>query len=117
MPRKLEYDRNPAKCRQYSKKYKEKYREKYRRDARARSQRNREILRLLKTQPCSDCGGYFPFYVMEFDHVENKKYNVSAMTSMSTGKMIEELCKCEVVCANCHRIRTWTRKNGKETDS
>lgn len=113
MPRKREYDRDPDKCRQYAKDYKEKYREKYRRDARARSQRNREILRSLKSQACTDCGNYFPFYVMEFDHVEEKTYKVSAMTSMSTGRMLEELCKCEVVCANCHRVRTWKRRNKK----
>ena len=64
----------------------------------------------LKNRPCIDCGESFPPYVMQFDHVSGEKENcVSRMTSYK--KMLEEALKCEIVCANCHAIRTWTRKN------
>lgn len=52
---------------------------------------------------------------MDFDHKDpkRKKYNLSCMMSkgMSRKSMLEELNKCEVVCANCHRIRTYSRVN------
>jgi hypothetical protein len=59
-----------------------------------------------------DCGQTFPPYVMDFDHVRGeKKYNVGLMASSGYSlKMIAaEIQKCDLVCANCHRIRTHQR--------
>lgn len=44
--------------------------------------------------------------LFEFDHTRDKNYNVSAMTTMRDTKFQEEIAKCELLCANCHRIRT-----------
>ena len=33
--------------------------------------------------------------------------------AISTLLILEEIAKCDLVCANCHRIRTW--KSGRET--
>jgi len=58
-----------------------------------------------------DCGGDFPSCVMDFDHRDPtaKKYNVSQMLYRFSWKKIQdEIEKCDLVCANCHRIRTWT---------
>ena len=30
----------------------------------------------------------------------------------SAGVQMTELIKCDIVCANCHRMRTWRQKNG-----
>ena len=58
---------------------------------------------------CSDCGSYLPHYVMDFDHVRGeKKFNMSKFCT-SLPRLVDELNKCEVVCANCHRIRTHGR--------
>ena len=68
----------------------------------------RELVAELKSRPCPDCGGHFPPVVMDFDHVKgNKRGIISRMTSapMSGAKLLEEIAKCEVVCANCHRRR------------
>ena len=49
---------------------------------------------------------------MQFDHVRGeKKLSISTMTMQSfSEKMVrEELAKCEVVCANCHAGRTYSR--------
>jgi len=64
---------------------------------------------LLKTWPCSDCGKFYPHYVMHFDHVHgNKKKHVSSIVaSGNLNDFWEEVAKCEVVCANCHAERTW----------
>ena len=59
---------------------------------------------------CLDCGENNPI-VLDFDHIHNKKYNVSRMIhdGFSWAAIKKEIAKCEVVCANCHRIRTHNR--------
>jgi hypothetical protein len=59
----------------------------------------------LRTHPCLDCGESDPV-VLDFDHVRGKKVkNLSYM--MNAGyrlwRIEEEIKKCEVRCANCHR--------------
>lgn len=74
--------------------------------------RKRDYLANLKDVPCADCGQRYPFFVMDFDHVRGeKKFNLSRVASVghSWAVIIEEAAKCDVVCANCHRIRTHTR--------
>jgi len=58
---------------------------------------------------CIDCGEMYPHYVLEFDHIDpsTKVANVSRLRSWKTAQ--EEMSKCEVVCGNCHNIRTWNR--------
>lgn len=66
----------------------------------------------LKTKPCTDCGGRFPSEAMDFDHVRGEKVKgVSAMWSWSRFRVEAELFKCDLVCANCHRLRTQSRRN------
>ena len=62
-----------------------------------------------KDQPCADCGNRFPSYVMDFDHIKGtKRFNISKAMhgTWSIKTMRAEMAKCEVICANCHRIRT-----------
>lgn len=68
----------------------------------------------LKKVPCMDCKRKFPPYVMDFDHREgtDKVANVSLLVTVSWPKMLEEIKKCDIVCANCHRIRTHDRYGG-----
>ena len=80
----------------------------------SRRKKKREFLADLKNKACADCGGNFPHYVMEFDHVpERGKKSFSVASggnwSLKNGPLIEELKKCDVVCANCHRVRTYMR--------
>lgn len=68
-----------------------------------------------KYQPCMDCGVQYPAPVMEFDHrpgVEKVRHisgMVSARSRYSLDDIREEIAKCDVVCANCHRMRTAIR--------
>src|SRR3989344_5030928 len=77
----------------------------------------REFLIKTKNVPCSDCGIKYPFYVMDFDHqiVKDKIKEVSYMftRNWSLDKIQKETEKCEVVCANCHRIRTYEKRNAE----
>ena len=59
---------------------------------------------------CMDCGNKFPPLCMDFDHVRGEKTaNISEMvyaSKYSMDTLRTEIEKCEVVCANCHRLRT-----------
>lgn len=75
----------------------------------------RDLLRAAKSRPCADCGRSYPYYVMEFDHREGetKCFNIAdVMGPRRAGKkrLLAEIAKCDVVCANCHRERTYQRK-------
>lgn len=82
----------------------------------ARHKRNfsRLLSDLRKAAPCTDCGGRFPSEVMEFDHLDasNKKDDVTVLVrALKTHEVVlAEIDKCELVCANCHRIRTMNRR-------
>jgi len=80
--------------------------------ARTKKRFLRSVLWSAKRRPCIDCNLAYPPYVMDFDHVKGKKSGgVSAMTgSASKKRILKEIAKCEVVCANCHRKRTYARK-------
>ncbi len=83
--------------------------------------RNRRfITEYLERQPCVDCGT-IDIRVLEFDHVRGDK--AATISELWTGghsiaRIQSEIDKCEVVCANCHRIRTgdragWARHRGR----
>jgi hypothetical protein len=58
----------------------------------------------LVNHPCVDCGESDPL-VLEFDHVRGKTHNVSSMKGYTKKRVLEEIRKCEVRCANCHKRR------------
>jgi ssDNA-binding Zn-finger/Zn-ribbon topoisomerase 1 len=72
---------------------------------------------LKEKSPCRDCGKFYPYYVMDFDHVRGKKHaNVMELIpTLSKKKIDEEIAKCEIVCSNCHRIRTHVRRIAKKS--
>jgi hypothetical protein len=77
------------------------------------SREYRDRIDTLKDVPCSDCGGRFISAVMEFDHVPErgaKSFVISAGLSKAWELVLEEIKKCDVVCANCHRVRTVKRR-------
>lgn len=75
----------------------------------------RQKINLLKLERgCYDCGGMFKASpsVLDFDHVRGEKvFTVGArMKSFGLVRTLLEIEKCQVVCANCHRVRTANRK-------
>ena len=66
----------------------------------------------VKDAPCMDCGGTFPPECMDFDHVrgEKKVKAVGDLLRCSLVVRLTEIAKCDLVCANCHRIRTRKRR-------
>lgn len=72
----------------------------------------RDLVDQHKVDPCLDCGQSFPTYVMDFDHRDptTKISKVSQLVySGSSVLVLAEIAKCDLVCSNCHRIRTHTR--------
>jgi hypothetical protein len=69
------------------------------------------LIEYFKTHPCVDCGQDDPV-VLEFDHVlGEKEFDVGrAVYGRNWESILEEIRKCEVVCANCHRRRTARRR-------
>lgn len=72
------------------------------------------IVNILREEtPCTDCGIQYPYYVMDFDHLPEyvKVDNVITLALRGATKLLqEEIKKCEIVCANCHRERTQNRR-------
>lgn len=86
--------------------------EKAERSARVRAE-TKTYVDSVKGNPCMDCGGRFPPVCMDFDHANGNKIKSVARMYSSCYKLDlikEEIAKCELVCANCHRIRTNARK-------
>jgi len=102
---------------EYHKKHYEKHKGAYKEKAKAfnKSQRkwNREFISRVKSmRGCIDCGIDNPI-VLDFDHVTGQKLgNISDMVNNACGlaKIKKEIRKCEVRCANCHRLRTHKRR-------
>lgn len=63
-------------------------------------------------QGCNDCGYAAHPAALEFDHLPEyeKEFTISAKTSYNWGRLQSEIDKCEVVCANCHAVRTANRR-------
>lgn len=99
-------------CRANSKADYKKSRQSYLRRSAARKEKLRPLARqkvrdYLRKHPCIDCGESDPI-VLEFDHVEEKKKCVSEMLdgNYTWEQIKEEIVKCEIRCANCHRRKT-----------
>lgn len=74
--------------------------------------KKRLYIQKLKDVPCMDCNQRYPAYVMDFDHreKESKKMNVGELTNYSWKRLLDEIKKCDIICANCHRERTHKNK-------
>lgn len=70
------------------------------------------LLDQIKSAHCADCDLSFPPYVMDFDHLnpETKDFDINRSGTRAWTRILQEVAKCDLVCARCHRLRTWSRK-------
>jgi hypothetical protein len=72
----------------------------------------KNLFNFLLSQKCTDCGESDPI-VLDFDHkIPNKKFKtISRMLSghYSWNSILDEIKKCDVRCANCHRRRSYSQ--------
>lgn len=78
-------------------------------------ERSRMIVKridVLKNKPCVDCRRLWLSECMDFDHVRGKKLFRVSRGAFHHGwqKILNEIAKCDLVCANCHRVRTRKRQ-------
>lgn len=111
----------PSNDPEYQKKYikkhyqdnKKYYRDKAKERKRTLLPKRRAIINRYKTlKGCVDCGYKENAEALDFDHLRDKEFLISrAVAQMTSWKRIkEEVKKCEVRCANCHRIMTQKRR-------
>lgn len=67
------------------------------------------LINWLKAAPCVDCDVAYPSWNMHFDHKRDKIRNVSRMRNSSLKAILDEIEKCDLVCANCHGTRSQLR--------
>lgn len=108
--------KDPQQRKLFERQYYKDHREAFLRRAKARRAgdlaKRRAFLLEAKNKPCADCGLRYPYYVMDFDHREPAKKSFTvAVDGVRVGirKLQQELDKCDVVCSNCHRERTYQR--------
>lgn len=82
---------------------------------RERIRKIREAIQAHKAKSgCMDCGEKDPI-VLDLDHRDRsqKSFTIGNLshTGMSLEKLMQEVDKCDVVCANCHRRRTARQMN------
>lgn len=73
-----------------------------------RQENKRLAMDYLAVHPCVDCGET-DLVVLEFDHQRDKSFEVGRAISSSCrswARILQEIAKCEVRCANCHRRKT-----------
>ena len=105
--------RNPENQKECARKHYYSNRGYYLEKAKRRKEQVRDFIRQAKNKPCADCNQMYPYYVMQFDHVRgDKRLNIGNVSSrgLSMSKLVKEIGKCDVVCANCHAIRTHQRE-------
>jgi hypothetical protein len=94
----------------------EEVRAKYAEGFTARQRRNQDAVNAAKSGPCVDCGRKFPLECMDLDHVLErgpKLFNLSKLGARKLENVLAEIAKCDLVCSNCHRLRTFERAKGK----
>lgn len=77
-----------------------------------RSQMRRLIQDVKTNKRCVDCGEDYPHWILEFDHLRDKDFTIGACHThtLSLDILQREIEKCDIVCANCHKTRTFLRK-------
>lgn len=77
-----------------------------------RLQAQEYVMSILSESCCADCRTK-NIIVLEFDHVAEKENNISSMvaSACSISRIKKEIEKCEIVCRNCHALRTHQRGN------
>lgn len=69
-----------------------------------------------KSKPCADCGQTYHYACMDFDHRRGTKAAVVShlvAQMCSKERILAEIAKCDLVCANCHRVRTYNDRIAK----
>jgi len=99
---------NSENLKEHYKKNKQKYLDK---NKKFKKENQKKLLEFLQDKECKDCG-LKDCRVFEFDHLSDKKANIAhVLSGWCWESLLVEINKCEIVCCNCHRLRTLKRSN------
>ena len=79
---------------------------------RIRTRQAQQLRQIKEESGCVDCGEKYPHFMLEFDHLPGteKVGGPGELARTRSWKLaLKEIAKCEVVCANCHKIRSYVR--------
>lgn len=102
---------DPEERKKYMAEYHRKNPDKRRRTAYHRGRRDtmKAFIDEQKDKPCMDCGVKYPPPVMDFHHRDpaEKEFGIrkGVCGLMSRERVEKEIAKCDLLCANCHRMR------------
>lgn len=73
----------------------------------------RTLINAIKVERgCAECGYNAHPAALDFNHVRGEKlFNVSQDPKVALHRLTAEIAKCDVLCANCHRIHTYERRH------
>jgi hypothetical protein len=116
VPRKdLDTEEGRIKARKDSKRHYERHKPDYLARNTKDKHGKRDFIRQYKEfHGCMDCSGKFPYFVLDLDHRDphNKKYAPNRIHLVASwDQMVEEINKCDVVCSNCHRVRSHEKEH------
>jgi hypothetical protein len=90
----------------------------------AKRRRQSELLAYIQAikmaRGCADCGYRDHPAALDFDHLPGSVKKMRLATAAAGATLLriqEEIAKCDVVCANCHRIRTANRRQQREASA
>lgn len=76
-------------------------------------QSRRDLINKIKTERgCAVCGYNTHAAALDFNHIcGNKLFSISQDPKVAMHKLLAEIDKCEILCANCHRVHTYENKH------
>lgn len=89
----------------------EKYLKQCKERAQSARERNRRILATIKVEKgCEICGYNKHPVALDFDHkVQSEKSMKIGGATCAIDRLLEEVKKCRVLCANCHRVESYEK--------
>jgi hypothetical protein len=80
-----------------------------------RNERRDELNRIKLDSGCVDCGYRKNPVALQFDHRDRsqKSFEIGHALAYSWIRLLEEVSKCDVRCANCHVIKTYEQKENQ----
>ena len=76
-------------------------------------QTRRDLINKIKMERgCAVCGYNAHPAALDFNHIHgDKAFSISQDPKVAMHKLLSEIDKCEVLCANCHRVHTYENKH------
>lgn len=109
------YHANGERFRAYRRKHYRKYKIQRLANNKARRLHLQDNVNILKSSACMDCHERFNPICMEYDHREPKLKRLSIATMVAQcynlKEILKEIKKCDLVCSNCHALRTWRQRH------